>query len=80
MPSLVGEKIYSLRQTEQAIRALRDRIGLPPARYTTEEMLAMLRDEIAQLRARGDSDEHIAKIIGLATSTHIEAACVSAIV
>ena len=79
MQSLVGEKIYSVRQAEQAMRALRDRIGLPPPRYTTEELLAMLREEIAQLRARGDSNEHIAKIIGLATSTHVEPTAVASV-
>ena len=59
----MDEQKISLPAALQAQTALRSSAGLGPELFPIPEFVAMISDEIEQLRKQGKSDEEIATII-----------------
>ena len=65
--------MFTGQQAADAQTALRQALGLPPEQFPVEAFVGMVSDEIEQLRARGDSDETIAALIGKVTGVTLSA-------
>ncbi len=57
-----SEATYSADQIAVAARDLRDAAGAPEERFSLEQAVSMLSDEIRLLRERGFPDERIADL------------------
>jgi hypothetical protein len=66
---MAEERTYTMVQIALAARELREAAGGEEERFTAEQVIAMLDDEIRMLRERGFTDERIA---GLFTGFDIE--------
>ncbi|MDP4026320.1 hypothetical protein Q8W71_27225 [Methylobacterium sp. NEAU 140] len=54
---------FTAEQAAQANTALRAALDLPPEAFPVAQFVAMISDEIEQLRAAGRDDEAIAQIV-----------------
>jgi hypothetical protein len=68
---------FTAQQAAQANTALRAALDLPPEAFPVAQFVAMISDEIEQMRAAGHSDGAIALIVrestgGTITATDIE--------
>jgi hypothetical protein len=66
---MAGGQTYTTTQIALAARELREAAGAEEQRFTSEEAIEMLDDEIRMLRERGFTDEQIA---GLFTGFELE--------
>ncbi|HEY1428112.1 MAG TPA: hypothetical protein VGF18_00935 [Candidatus Tumulicola sp.] len=64
---------YTAGQAAAANAALRAALDLPPQRFTAEQFVGMISEEIEQLRAAGRSDSDISELLqskaGISVST-----------
>lgn len=58
----MDENSYSAEQVAVAARELREAAGAGEERFSTDQVLQMLSDEIRLLRERGFTDERIADL------------------
>lgn len=58
-----AENTFTADQAAQIATALRREAGLEPQRFTAEDFVGMISDEVDDLRAKGKSDEEIASLI-----------------
>jgi hypothetical protein len=58
----VDDRTYTAEQVARAARELRDAAGAGEERFTTEQVVSMLGDEVRLLRERGFSDDRIADL------------------
>ncbi len=54
---------FTAEQAAAANKALRAALGLAPERFSTEQFVGMISEEIEQLRAAGRSDADIAQLL-----------------
>jgi hypothetical protein len=57
-------KIYRVEQVARASMELRQAAGAEEQRFSAEDVVEMLGEEIRLLRERGFSDERIAELLG----------------
>jgi hypothetical protein len=57
-------KTYSVEQVARASVELRQAAGAAEERFSAEDVVGMLGEEIRMLRERGFSDEKIAELLG----------------
>ena len=58
-----NEPTFTATQAAQANTALRAALDLPPEQFPVAQFVAMISDEVQQLRAAGYSDEAIARMV-----------------
>ncbi len=63
---------FTAEQAAKANTALRAALGLPPQRFSAEQFVGMISDEIEQLRAAGKSDGDIAALVSDSTGVTVE--------
>lgn len=59
---MTEELTYTTDQVVRAARELRDAAGASPQRFTGQQVVAMLADEVRLLRERGFDDQRIADL------------------
>jgi hypothetical protein len=59
---MADEKKYTPAQVAVAARELREAAGAEEERFTADQVIAMLDDEIRMLRERGFTDDRIADL------------------
>ncbi len=58
---------FTAEQAAQANTALRAALNLPPEAFPVPQFVAMISDEVEQLRAAGHDDEAIAQMVRAST-------------
>ena len=69
----MGEPTFTAAQAAQANTALRAPLGLPPESFPVDRFVAMISDEIEQLRTAGRDDAAIAALVRESTGGSISA-------
>ncbi|HZQ42281.1 MAG TPA: hypothetical protein VFA99_03475 [Acidobacteriaceae bacterium] len=62
MPDTADFPTYTADQVARAARELREAAGAPQERFTSDQVVNMLADEVRLLRERGFSDQRIADL------------------
>ena len=70
---MTEDHTFTASQAAAATTAMRMALGLPPEQVHVSQFVAMISDEIEQLRGAGHSDEDIAQIVRESTGSTIEA-------
>lgn len=68
-----AELRFTVDQVAAASTAMRVAMGRPPEHFTVEQVMGMLAEEVAGLRAAGWDDEGIASLIREATGEPFDA-------
>jgi hypothetical protein len=70
---MTDDHTFTASQAAAATTAMRMALGLPPDQVGVGQFVAMISDEVQQLREAGHSDEDIAQIVRESTGSTIEA-------
>jgi hypothetical protein len=76
--STTSDLTFSGRDAAEAQTALREALGLAPERFPVQAFIGMISDEIEQLRAKGQDDAAIAKLVSAVTGKMIDPAIITA--
>jgi hypothetical protein len=60
---LADDRTYTADQVATAARELRQAAGADEQRFSTQQVVSMLSDEVRMLRERGFTDERIADLL-----------------
>ena len=71
--ALSDEHTFTADQTAAATTAMRMALGKPPEQFGVAQFVAMISDEVQQLREAGHSDEDIAAIVRESTGSTLDA-------
>ncbi|MCW6508494.1 hypothetical protein [Lichenifustis flavocetrariae] len=72
-----AEVVFTVDQVAEANTALRTALGRPPENFTMAQFIAMVSDEIDQLRGKGWGDAEIASLLAESTGSIVTADSVS---
>ena len=60
---MADDRVYTADQVATAARELRQAAGADEQRFSTQQVVSMLSDEVRMLRERGFTDERIADLL-----------------
>jgi len=64
---------FTVEQAAAANKALRAALGLPAQRFSAQEFVGMISEEIEQLRSAGQSDDDIARLLAKEVDVTLDA-------